>query len=327
MTWTPPAHDAERELRELLPEAAWRAAMAKLCERHDLDAVGLAPFPTGSDVVWGAGDAVVKLTAPLWRAEIAAEVRALRFVEGQLSVEAPRVLAEGELSGWPYLVMSRVSGRALGEVWPSLEPGDRSRLAADLGRLTRELHDLPLDGYEAAREGDELWETADWPRFWNTCRADVGARHGRRGAPAALVAQVEPFLSRLGPLEQEPRVLLHTELLDQHVFLDERAAPCGLIDFADSRLGPATYDFPAPVEFIFRGEPGLLRAFLLGYGLREGELGASLAERLLAWALCHRFGSLARMLKAVDPWRPASLEQLAQRLYGLEAAPSDRLSP
>jgi len=64
-------------------------------------------------------------------------------------------------------------------------------------------------------------------------------------------------------------VLLHTELLDEHVLVEERGGRyelSGLIDFADGRVGPAEYDFPAPVEFLFRGQPGLLGFFLRAYG-------------------------------------------------------------
>ena len=96
-----------------------------------------------------------------------------------------------------------------------------------------------------------------------------------------------------------------------------RVVPCALIDFADGRLGPPEYEFAAPVEFVLRGEPGLLRALLTAYGDDPAALGPARSERMLAWALCHRFGSLARMLRAVAPARPRSLAELARTLYGL----------
>ena len=309
MTWTPPQHDPQRELRDHLPASGWRDAVAAICARHGLGGAPLEPFPTGSDVVWSAGGHVVKLTAPLWADEIEAEARCQRQVAGRLGVATPEPLATGELAGWPYVVMTRVPGVALGEVWPGLEHAERLRLAAELGALVRELH-----GIEVADQAD------GWDGFWQRCRATVTERHSEPGVPGELAAQIGPFLESAGELVDEPRVLIHTELLDQHVLVEERGGRyglCALIDFADGRVGPAEYEFPAPVEFIFKGEPGLLRSFLSAYGLPEHELTPERSERMLAWGLLHRFGRLLRMLRAVEPVRPATLPALARRLYGL----------
>ena len=106
------------------------------------------------------------------------------------------------------------------------------------------------------------------------------------------------------------------------LFVEERDGAwqlSGLIDFADGRVGPAEYDFPAVVEFVLRGERGLLPAFLLGYG-GYGDCDrrdpVRSAERLLAWGLCHRYGRLRRMLSAVSG-EARDLGQLAERLYAV----------
>jgi hypothetical protein len=71
------------------------------------------------------------------------------------------------------------------------------------------------------------------------------------------------------------------------------------------------------VEFLFQARPGLLRTFLLAYGIPAAELDASCCERMLAWGLCHQYGSLKRMLEAIAPLRPASLPELARHLYAV----------
>jgi hygromycin-B 7''-O-kinase len=115
-------------------------------------------------------------------------------------------------------------------------------------------------------------------------------------------------------------VPLHTELIDQHVYVSERAGKfelSGLLDFADARSGPAEYELAAPVAFVFRGERGLLRAFLLAYGIPERQLTPHYAQTLLAWNLCHRFANLARELALLHPPLPETFEELAERLYAL----------
>lgn len=305
MAWLPPPqHDVRNPLRPQLPVEAWRAAVLEIAERHELPTGELYSFASGSDVVWAVGECVVKLTAPHWTSEIDTEARSLASVEGKLPVATPRVLARGELAGWPYVAMTRVPGVALAEVWPGLGHPERVRLATDLGALVRELHGL-----------DTGAQVDDWDRFWRTCRTDVGRRLERPGVPVELAREVDPFLASVGELETGGRVFLHTELLDQHVLVEQRDGRfelCALIDFADSRIGPAEYDFPAPVEFIFRGERGLLAAFLEAHGSPADE---ALAERRLAWALSHRFGNLERLLRAVAPRRPGSLPELARMLF------------
>jgi len=308
--WQPPEHDHKAELRDHLSVEGWREPVAEICARHGIADDQLAPFATGSDIVWSAGEWVVKLTAPRWREELASEARCLNHVAGRLDVATPAVHSTGDLGGWPYIVMSRVDGVALATIWPGLGHAERLRMAGELGRLTRALHTI------------EPWsEPHDWVDFWARCTSDVGRRHAVEGVPSELADQVDPLLAQVGTLDDSSRVFLHTELLDQHVLVTERDGRfelCALLDFADSRIGPAEYDFAAPVEFIFKGEAGLLRAFLVAYGTPDHELGPERSESMLAWALCHQFGSLRRMLQVVAPARPSSLRELAATLYGLQ---------
>ena len=313
MPWSPPAHDATRELRDQQSPQEWAQAVRDIARRHGLDSSTATPFESGSDVVWAVGtkgDHVVKLTAPCWTGEIVHEVECLQRVSGRLSVKTPELRAHGELAGWPYVVMSRVAGRALAEVWPGLDAQARADLAGRLGQLTRELHGLEVES-----------EPDDWIAFRTECRQRAIERDATDGAPVHLCDAIADFLRSIRALDDPTRVFLHTELLDQHIFVEERRGQCvpsALIDFADARVGPPAYDFPALVEFIFRGEAGLLRAFLLGYGYDPGDLKPARSEEFLAWGLFHRFGRLKRMLAAVAPSSPESLPALARALYRVD---------
>ena len=228
---------------------------------------------------------------------------------GRLPVATPALLFTGELDGWPYVVTSRIDGVPIADVWRDLPHDEHRRLATELGSLARELH-----GLDAADEPES------WRAFFAECRERARTRD--REVPA-LGAEVEPFLEQVGELGDERHVLLHTELLDQHVFVAERRGRwelSALIDFADARVGPPEYDVPALVEFLFRGEPGLLRSFLVAYGTPESELDDERSERLLAWGLTHRYGSLARMLECTrgSGMRIDGLRDLARSLYSVE---------
>jgi hygromycin-B 7''-O-kinase len=306
VVWVPPPR-RNIKVRDHLPLREWVAPLREICARHALDARALEPFASGSDVVWCAGDVVIKLSTPAWSAQMESERRALAHAAGRLSVATPRLLCHGELAGWPYIVMSRVAGAPLADVWPGLDARDRRRLARELGALLRELHALGPCTPD------------DWPAFWSRCRTDLARRHAEPDAPPELVRAIEPFLAAQAELDGPERLFLHTEYLDQHVLVDDargRWEPVAVIDFADTQTGPPWYDFAAPVEFVFRGERGLLRAFLGGYGV---DPDGTDPERMLAWALAHRLGRLARMLEAVAPAAPRDLRALARLLYAVDA--------
>lgn len=305
MTWRPPVHDPGRSLRAHATDADWRHGVTAIAARHGLPAATATPFASGSDVVWGVDDVVVKLTAPRWADEMAAEAAFLDGLDGRLPVATPGLVAHGTLEGWPYVVMTRVAGVAIGRVWPTLDAAARRDLATRIGETTRALHTTHVPGLPDDRLDATAWIAA--------CRASLATRHTTATAPH-LVAEVEAFVdAHLG--SGAPEVPLHTELLHEHLLVDpEGRRVVGLIDFADSRVGPVPYELPALADFVFRGEPGLFDAFLDGYGWDEGRWQDGFAERVTAWGLLHRFGSLERMLGVVGAPTPTSLTDLAHRL-------------
>jgi hygromycin-B 7''-O-kinase len=285
----PPDHDRQVELRDHLDPASWASAVARILDRHGLSARGLHPFPSGSDVVWGTDEHVVKLTAPTWTDEIASEARILELVAGRLPVASPTLVAHGTLRQWPYVVMTRLPGRALSDVWPALDARTKLTLSAQLGGVVAALHAIPVDP-------DPGWDT-----FVEQNRAAAAQRQA--GTP--YEDAVDAFLDRT-ERPDEPPVLLHTELLGEHLLFDADGL-CGVIDFADGRVGHPLYEVAAFVEFLSQGEPELLSAFFAGWGRPQPG-----PDELLAWDLLHRFGQLSR-LTAVEA--PPTLEALARRFF------------
>jgi hygromycin-B 7''-O-kinase len=290
VNWTPPVVPADAELRPSHPLETWLDAARAIAARHALEGEPLL-FPTGSDLVFKVGSAVIKLTLPRFAAEIATEASTLRSI--RLSVRTPEVIATGDLAGWPYVIMTLVPGEPLGRAWQRSRTPERLLLARNVGALARELHSLPVPASEEP----------GWAAFLAEMRRTCVARHARRGASPEWLARIEPFLEGVR-LSERPLAMLHTELLDQHVLV-EGLRPCGLIDFADSRVGHPFYDLPALVEFVFKGEG--LGAFFEGYGDRADPL------EVVAWGLLHRFGSLPRTL-ACSNEDVKTFEDLAERL-------------
>lgn len=291
-------------LRQRRPESAWRSMVSAILSRHALPVRDLEPMATGSDVVWAAGDLIVKTTDPQWADEIAAECHAMELTR-DLPMDTPELVAHGEMDGWPYVVMTRLAGQSLGSVWSGLDRDQRRDLARNLGETLAILHSLHHPEPEA------------WEPFLQRLLADVGASHRRAGASPEWLERIDAFVAAT-PRTPRPTVFLHTEYLEEHVLVKQGPQGwrvSGLIDFADSRAGNPGYEFPAIVEFVFKGEPGMLGACLEAYGIPREQRTLELGHELLAWGLIHQFGSLPRMLRAIGAPEPRSAEALVERLY------------
>lgn len=244
----------------------WRDIAARVLARHGLSTADLAPADSGSDVVWLSDTAVIKISAPVWADEIDAEARWC----ARAQVPTPQVLAVGREQGWPYVITQRLPGRGLDQVWARADRSERLVWAARLGELVAALHATPV-------EPDPGW--------------DAYVAESRRQAPERerAIRDTAAFLERIR-WTAEPHVLLHTELLGEHVLVDDHGV-VGVIDFADGRVGHPLYEVAAPVQFLFKGEPGLLTAFFDAWGRPLPD-----PDTLLAWSLSHRFGRMARVL-------------------------------
>jgi hygromycin-B 7''-O-kinase len=273
------------------------AGVAHLARRHGMAGARVERFPEGSLPVFAVGtNAVLKLYPPCYVHEEPIETSVLRAIDGRIGIPTPRVLAVGDLDGWRYLLMSRLPGVSLVQAWPSLSPRQREERMADLGRALARLHATPTDGVAAPRPA--------WPSFLRERAAGAVAEQRARGLDERWVEQIPAFLEREMPPPDAPPVLLHTEVMREHLLAgttDDGFPLTGLVDFEPSMIGAAEYEFASVGVFATCGEPGLLRALLLAYGYGERDLQPALARRFLAYALLHRYSNLAWYLRRLPP--------------------------
>jgi hygromycin-B 7''-O-kinase len=291
-------------------ESVWLPAMRTICARHGLDAGALEMAPPGSHVVYRAGPGrIIKLFSPLWPGDAVSERLGLGRLAGHPEIRVPRRLTEGELEGWPYLVLEPVAGTPLNEVWDQVGRADRLHVMAELGALVGALNCAPTDGLEALDPG--------WPEFVAVQTARL--RETNAGAPDGWVEQIEAHVARWAP-QAEPEggpVLLHADITDEHVMLAQRSDGwhvTGLIDFGDAMLGHPLYEFAA-LTFVTRRDAGLRRALMLGYGFPEVELTDALSNRLCACGLLHLFGSARAYLEIAGKPEPRDLAELQKALW------------
>lgn len=290
----------------------WLPAIRTICARHGLDADQAFAERTGSNVLFQvAGGPWIKLFLPLWPGDHLRERAGLRAATGIADLAVPHVLHEGELEGWQYLVLSHVEGRAIGTVWPDLDPSTRVELAQQAGALFRRLHDRAEPAAFAPIQ-------EDWPSYARALRADAVMRQTGYGLDPAWAGALAEFVAALPPMDTGSEVVLHADVTDEHLFLDKRDgrwAITGLIDFGDAMVGDLAYEFAAPLVFLCQRQPRVQRALLEGYGFTPNELTPAFGQRLVAWALLHRWGRIASYARFTPGPPPQSLADLVEAIW------------
>jgi hygromycin-B 7''-O-kinase len=289
--------------------ARWRDAIVTVAVRHGHVAGPVHPLGGSNLVAAIDGDLIVKLFPPFLRYQWQSERLALAALDGRLTLAAtPRLAHDGDLDGWPYLIMTRLGGVSLEDVWPAAREPDRIDLLAQIGALIAEVQ--AIDPAPLASIGP------GWDDFVRTQRASVVARHARLGAPPALVAELDAYLDRAAP--DLPRAITPVILTGEYTPENLRVAPragggwhiTGLIDFGDAWTGPADYDLLGPATFLCAGDAARLRA-LVG-----APITPAVRARLMAMLLLHRHSDLGVQVR-IDGWRERapSLDALAALIF------------
>lgn len=327
----------------------FRPGAEAICAARGLGGATIERLVGGSLPVFAVGDALVlKLYPPFEHLERNREAAALHAAEGRLSIPTPGVRGAGEIEGWAYLLMDRLRGRSLAEVWPILGRADRQRLAAQLGEALAALH---------AIRGPELDPLViDWPAFVEDQRATAVERQRSRGLEERWCEQIPDFLDRFLPLRGRPGdgrlapggtrghaggpgspgvdfldrapadTLLHTEIMQEHLLVEPDPGGwrlSGLFDFEPAMVGAREYEFVAVGLFVSGGEAEVFRAVLSAYGPAQAWLVGNLPARLMAWCLLHRYSHLRWFLERVPPpERARRLEDLAEAWWGVSGPES-----
>jgi aminoglycoside phosphotransferase (APT) family kinase protein len=206
----------------------------------------IEPYQTWGRTVVVAGSVgddrrsvVLKATA---ERDVLAEAATLRLVR-EAGVPAPQVLEAGEetaLPGGRWIVMERADGLRLAHVAEQdLDSALRS-LSACLSRL----HDVGRAGYGwLNRAGVGQFNSwSGWLRHVLTNDLQVLQTH-RAIRPEVADGLEACFARHASELDRRPARLLHGDLGDTEVFVDESLEVTAIVDWADAVVGDPIYDF------------------------------------------------------------------------------------
>jgi hygromycin-B 7''-O-kinase len=278
------------------PIDEWLPALRTLAARHGLPDGTVERFTTGENPVFGLGDRlVVKLVPNLWSHAVQREIECLRFLADRTTLPVARIVAEGRIEDWSYLVSTRLPGAPLDQVWSLLDPEERDKLAGELGRLLRELHSIPVDGFNPVGSG--------WAHFCKNSIATWAARRDADRIPALLRADAPRFLAQEDLRNPGAAlVILHGDLAPENTLVEHGAHGwefSGILDFGNAMIGDPLFDLAAPTVLLAPGRAEIVGRILASYGGPAARDAGALRRRLMALTLIHPLADLPDCLASL----------------------------
>ena len=288
-------------------ESLVRPAAEDLAARLGLTGAGLRRYPEGSRPVYAVGGRrVLKLYPTVSAPDGVTEARVLEYLDGKLPVATPGLLACGEYeNGWRYVLMSQLPGTELAAAWPAIPRAHQDQVVSEAGELLAALHGLDSEPLHP------VLGPADWAGFLAGQRAAAPERQRQLKLPEVWLSQVEGFLESVPLTPGQERVLLHTEMIREHLLVSPGTwTLSGLLDFETAMTGGRAYEFAAAGLFVSRGDPRLLGRLLAAYGRGFDP------RELLAYTLLHRHSNLPECLAQLPAPPEPTLDSLALTWFG-----------
>ena len=292
----------------------FKKAAEEIIARHHLSNELLSRFD-GTNIVFACGSSrVIKIYPPIHQHQFTSEVMIMKHLQSKLSVSTPNIEYEGEISGWPYIVMNRIDGTLLEGLWENLDHHNKMIIINELGQLIREVHSLPTHGLDAI--------DCHWEQFISQQINQCVSRHESTELPEPLLKQIPKYLEsaeEILPQIKNP-VILTGEYTPMNFLVKQESGIWhinGLIDFGDAMLGLPQYDLLGPGVFLIQGDKILLREFLISYGYLPEELTPALSHQLTTLMLLHRYSNLRLQIR-IDNWenKVRGIKELEDLVWG-----------
>lgn len=291
----------------------WDPAIGFLTEKHHLKGP-VQRGVLGSHIVYRVGDCWVKLMAPLFAQDMIYERSGLRAVDGNLSVKTPKIITDGNLEGWPYVILSHIDGEPIRNIWSQLREHQKIELADQIAIVTKEI--------SRCRADDIIANRFVWNDFIQQQYELCEEQQKKKGLPDLWLKQLKDFLWDFDILEFQTKdpVFLHADLTFDHFLVTEGIEPkiAGIIDMADCQVGHFEYEFIAPTVFIFKGHQALLEQYLSQCGVSDTKMNQRFSEKLLAWSILHRYFSLNSYFQSeMSECKAGDFAALAEKVFPL----------
>lgn len=184
------------------------------------------------------------------------EAEAMRYVGENTTIPVPRVIKAYVAGGKGYIIMSRLEGERLGDVWDSMSPATRLKIIEQLQDMISQLSSLSGGSYGA------LWDQPCEDIFFK----HLPFRHGeltygpyanrkeynqgliealKRSTPSMNVEAADAqLISHLLAVDDEQKIFCHGDLHRFNILVDKDTGKItGLVDWEAAGFSPRGRDY------------------------------------------------------------------------------------
>ncbi|MFQ5934276.1 MAG: phosphotransferase family protein, partial [Dehalococcoidia bacterium] len=227
--------------------AVWEPVVRDICSLEGLPFSPMeASFPGTNAVFILDRKYVVKVFTPFWQDfDVELELHAVLSSYGKIPI--PSIVSTGVFADridWPYLITEYINGTPMREVREHIGKENLLEMGKELGEIVRELHQINLATVKSVERTKESWSV-----FLQRRRAQcISELRQKAILPRKIVDELQVLLQKnIGQFEQCPLALVHGDLTEEHLLLEQREDKwviIGLIDFGDARAGARKYELP-----------------------------------------------------------------------------------
>ena len=270
----------------------WRPVVDAICNSEGIRYQSIeAPRSNTNAVFILDRRLVVKIYSPFW-SEFDIEPKLIEVLGAVGSVPVPEIVASGQYQDrvtWTYLVMEHCPGLTLEALRLEISREEVMSIAAQIGAVTRSLHQTGVDSIEGADAGES------WDDLVARRRREVLPELVRRGLVTYEVAEgLAGILDYvIDHSRSAPRVVVHGDLESDHILLSRMNGEwsvSSIIDFGDARVGVRDYEWMPLWLGLFDRDIDEMRAFIESYDHRL-LTDEAFPRRLMGWTLLHDFGT------------------------------------
>jgi hygromycin-B 7''-O-kinase len=314
-----PYINSDNEYEKLnLDDELFKNAAREILARHNLPEAPLSLL-SGTNIVFAYGNnRIIKMFPPMHQSQFMSEALVMKHLYSKLTVATPAIEYEGEITGWPYIIMNRLDGIPLEGLWEKLDQHNKVIIIRELGSLIREVHSLPTQGLEAI--------DCHWEKFIANQINQCVEKHKSTNLPDDLLEQIPKYLESMItylPVFKKP-VILTGEYTPMNFIVKQKSGIWhieGLIDFGDAMLGLPEYDLLGPGAFLIQGDKELLTEFLVSYGYSHEDLTDKLSHQLTLLMLLHKYSNLNVQIRIAN-WKEkvSSISDLEKLVWGTQSS-------
>ncbi|WP_026677081.1 aminoglycoside phosphotransferase family protein [Fictibacillus gelatini] len=267
-------------------EVYWEAAIKEICKKENIKCHSVQKGYPGTHAVFMIdGVYVLKIFMPLIPNDFYSERDTYLHLK-DVNLPIPRLIAVGQYGGWNYLIVTKIEGEAVREVFDNMTESNKIEIARELGGIIAKLHGYPVgDLSDKMNAYLSSWELLQEERKEKVVKELTGV------LPQEVILEIGAFLTNYDEHQWES-CLVHADLTTDHLLLDkdgENYEIAGLIDLADCRIAPPEYEWVCLYTDLLSQHSPAMQAFMNSY--RPGvKLDAAWRRKMMYVTLTHLYG-------------------------------------